>query len=213
MCTTRCFNAALTGCTCTFNSGLFWVATQSPITSYYCSRILLFLNIAVTSINFSFYNSVTIPNISVPANNEISLEFWAYIYTYVPGTFTSLDVMWDKQARIQIIYTGGSLKANCFPFVDITNLSSYTTSMQDSMVVKTWYYLRCAVNTFTKKYFINSFAQQPYTPFPTFTASNTTSLQITDNMSLANWNYGFSFIRELKLLSNYPFQFWDPSRM
>lgn len=202
-CLTQCFGGKNTECTCTFNSMLFWIETQSPPVSYNCYR--------VNSINWSFYDPIEINNLSVTDNDEMSIDFWVYIYTYTGFNFDYLDISWDKHVRVRIFNDGGTYKAMCFPYVDNSDFSVYPYSYDANFTEKSWFYVRCASDNYKKKYYINNLIEKSYpVALPLFTRDSTSSLIIKENVPTADWNYGFSFIRELKLMKNYPFQFWDP---
>ena len=205
-CVTTCFGAANTQCSCYFNSLDSWITTQNPVTSYYCSG-KIFLILGLTSLNLSFYSPITISPIQVAKNSEYTVEFWAYIYSYTGGQFLSLDIIWDKHVRLSLVNIAGQISTRCFPFVDQTNAIVYTDYTQDFIFEKNWFYIKCAVNRNKGVYMTQSNVEKnivttlPLWPSP-FT---TTSLYIGDNVSAVNFNYGFSFIRELKLLSSYNF--------
>ncbi len=169
-----------------------------------------YLTLEISSINFANYNSITINNISYPQNKEYTLEFWVYIHSYTGGQFNSLDVIWDKTARMQIAMISNALKSRCYPYVDITNLLSYPTYYEDSLTEKTWFYVRCAVTQRQQKYYTNSLSAKNYTTMPLFNG-NYTTLTIADNQ--INQNYGIALVRELKLLSNYDFSFFNLGRL
>jgi hypothetical protein len=204
-CSTRCFSSSSTSCSCTFNSMKYWVATQSLTSNYSCQ--------AINSINFAFYNSITIPNISTTVNDEMTIEFWLYIYSFVPGKFSSIDISWDKHNRVQIISSASNtINVNCYPFVDMSSFNSYTFKYTSGINEKGWYYIRCSVNTYTRKFYVNNAQEMAYSPDPPpFVMPSSTSLTIVDNST--SLNYGFSFIRELKLYSAYLYRLWDPSRI
>ena len=160
--------------------------------------------------NFANYNSVQVQNIVYPKNKEYTLEFWAYIQTYTGGQFNNLDVIWDKAARIQLINVANVIKSRCYAYVDITNLLSYSNYYEDTITEKVWSYLRCAVSQRLSQYYTNSMPPLSYSTMPIVNA-NFTTLTIVDNE--VNLNYGVSFIRELKLLSNYDFSFFNLGRL
>ena len=74
-----------------------------------------------------------------------------------------------------------------------------------------WNYIVCQADKFHKLIKVNDLAEsEEYTPV-TYTQKSvlTSSLIIEDKTT--NFNYGFSFVRELKLFSSYNFDFWDES--
>ena len=203
-CLTQCFKADNKGCTCTFDSMLYWLETQQPPQDYNCYR--------VQSINWSYYEPVTVDNISNTTNDEIAIEFWVHIHSYTGLKFDYLDVIWNKHARVRVINDGGIFKAQCFPYSDSSNLTIYPHSYDINFTEYSWFYVRCASDNYYKKFYINTMIELDYpAPLPSFDRGKTTTLTISENIPTTSLNYGFSFIRELKLSSSYHFKFWDPS--
>lgn len=201
-CMTQCFKGDNKSCTCTFNSMLYWLETQEPPESYNCYK--------VRSINWSYYEPLELTGLSNTDNDEIGIDFWVHIHTYRDLKFDYLDISWNHHARIRIIYELGVYKAKCYPYVDISDLNLYNKFYEINFTEKSWFYVRCATDNYYKKYYINKLIEAKYPEdLPSFVRAKTTSLKIEEN--IINWNYGFSFIRELKLTSSYHFQFWDPS--
>ena len=141
------------------------------------------------------------------------MEFWSYIYSYVTGKFTSLEVSWNQHAKALLTTNTGQLLVRCYPFVELDSTSPYTSYYEDVLVEGKWAYIRCAVNLFTYKYYLNKNSEKTIPTLPAYVKQNPTSLRVVDNMTVANNNYGFSFIREIKLWGSYNFVFYDPSRM
>jgi len=142
------------------------------------------------------------------------MEFWFYVYSYVPNTFTSLDVSWHQHLRVRIISVAAVLKSRCYPYVDLTNLPLYSGYAEENKTEKVWFYVTCAADRYQKKFYLNNNAEVAFpTPIPTFTRGTSSTLQIVDNVLPASVNYGFSFVRELKLWSSYNFSFYDASRL
>ncbi len=149
----------------------------------------------------------------VSFNNEYTLEFWVFIYSYVPAKFTSLDIIWNQHAQITIITLGIQLFTRCYAFVEL-NGAPYNYYTDGLITEGKWFNVRCAINLFTKKYYVNKNSEQTISPdIPTFVKTNPTTMTIEDKMNGANNNYGFSFIKEIKLWSSYLFPHYDTSRM
>jgi len=177
---------------------------------------IVYLNIilAVRSINFSFFDKIDLSSIKYSTNDEMTMEFWFYVYSYSPAIFTSLDVSWHHHVRIQLINVSGVLKSRCYPFVDYLNLPLYTGYAEENKTEKVWFYVRCAADRYTQKFYLNNNSEIPVpSPIPPFVKGTSTTLSIVDNVLPANNNYGFSFVRELKLYSCYNFGFYDASRL
>ena len=73
-CTTNCFGLESNECTCDYYEGLYWIKTDDNYQSYECER--------VDSINFAFYESVTINGLNVVQNDEMAMTFWVNIYEF-----------------------------------------------------------------------------------------------------------------------------------
>ena len=117
-----------------------------------------------------------------------------------------MDIIWDKHINVKIIKTG-NLISRCYPYVDLSNLIVYDNYAEDSIMEKNWYYIKCAVNRNKSIYMSQSNINLNIViPLPTWPSPfTTTTLIIADKVSNTNLNYGFSFIREMKLMSSYNF--------
>ena len=111
-----------------YREGLYWINTQSNnIQSYNAERI--------TNINFAFYNNIRINNISTTTNDEMSLEFWIYIYTYIDNSFKHLEINWEKQLDISFVNeNANTFQVKCSSFID-----NYGTSLTQVINYKKWY--------------------------------------------------------------------------
>ena len=73
-----------------------------------------------------------------------------------------------------------------------------------------WNYIVCQADKFHNVMSVNNKNEIIYTPVIYTNKLSTSFLVIND--TTINFNYGFSFVRELKLFSSYTFNFWDESR-
>ena len=91
--------------------------------------------------------------------------------------------------------------------MDKSNSVVYNYYAEDSIFEKNWYYIKCAVNRIKGLFMTQSNTEfKINTPLPIWPSPFTsTSLYIADNVSNINLNYGFSFVREMKLISSYNF--------
>ena len=199
-CTTQCFDSDEGTCSLNYYQGLYWIATQlSNHNSYYTQK--------VDSINFAFYNSITIPNLSKPSNDEMALEFWVKVFEYIDGGFDSLYITWNQHLRVIIGSTNpDKYYAACFPYIKPGKFDWGTRDSISFTKKGDWAYIRCRADRFHKVFRLNSLDENTYDPEDN-NLNLMTSLTIVDNT--AKFNYGFSFIRELKLFSSYNFQEWD----
>ena len=207
-CVTNCFSLESDACTCDYYEGLYWVKSDKDYQSYECQRI--------DSINFAFYESVTILGLNVVTNDEMAIVFWLNIYEYLDNKFESLEIIWNQHLAV-IIKDNEQPKPNkflnieCHGDYDITDLEMDHTVIYDKDRLKynQWNYIVCKVDKFHNNINLNNLIEGIYTPKNYAQKIKTSSLTIVDKTR--NFNYGFSFIRELKLFSSYNFDFWDES--
>ena len=208
-CMTNCFSLEKSACTCDYNEGLYWIKTNKEFTSYECQK--------VDSINFAFYKPVTLYGLNVVTNDEMTIAFWLDIYEYVDNKFDSLDIISNQHLAIKIKGNGETgnnkyLIIECHGDYDIDNPSMGQTVINNEgqkLKYNKWNYIVCQIDKFHKVMKINNLNEEIYTPVEYTNKLRTTSLIINDKT--VDFNYGFSFIRELKLYSSYNFDFWDES--
>jgi len=152
------------------------------------------------------------------ASIEYSLEFWAFIYPYKAGTDFGtnkyLSVIWDKHTKITIsTNTSGVFQMNCYPSVDYSNLSLYTTVFsQIPLNSYTWNYLRCSADStaspsplYSAKTDVSEIALQNFTnkyDFSSDTYGGAADLWFKKSSSLPK-NWGYVFIAQLRLWNCY----------
>ena len=162
--------------------------------------------------NFSIYEKIDIANVGVSTNSEYTLEFWSYVYSFIPGNFSNLEVSWNQHAKIVLINVSGQLISRCYPFNELDALIPYTFYYEDPIQEGKWFFIRCAVNLFTNKHYINKNTEKVIgSSFPSYVKVNPTKLRIYD--AVTTLNYGLSLIRDIRLWSSYNFSFWDSSRL
>ena len=208
-CITNCFALESSACTCDYYEGLYWVKTDDEYQSYECQR--------VDSINFAFYESLTISGLNLVTNDEMSIVFWLDIYEYLDNKFDMLEIIWNHHLAIKITGNGKQgdekfLNIACHNDYDLDHSDIGETIIYDNDRLKfnRWYYIVCSIDKFHNVSRINGLEEQDtYHKIDYADKILTSSLIIVDRT--ANFNYGFSFVRELKLYSSYNFPFWDDS--
>ena len=207
-CITNCFNLESNECTCDFYEGLYWIKSDNDYQSYECER--------VDSINFAFFESVTLYELSVVTNDEMTMVFWLNIYEYLDNTFESLEIIWNQHLAVIIKGNGQQgddkfLNIECHGDYDINDPYLTHTIVDDigNIKYRQWNYIICKADKFRKLIKVNNCDEKEYTPVTYSQKLSLTSLTIVDKT--INFNYGFSFVRELKLFSAYIFDFWDDS--
>ena len=204
-CITNCFGLDSNECTCDYYEGLYWIKTDKDFQSYECEK--------VDSINFAFYNSVTLNGLNVVKNDEMTLAFWLYIYEYVDNSFSSFEIIWNQHLAVTIEGNGEAgedkyLIIKCHGDYDIDNPSMPHKILENTVKFNEWNYIVCQADKFHKLIRLNG-EQDEFEPVTYTEKPLTSSLKIADKTT--NFNYGFSFIRELKLYNSYNFDIWDES--
>jgi len=208
-CITNCYSLESSTCTCDYYEGLYWVKTDDDYQMYECER--------VDSINFAFYESTTIYGLNVVTNDEMTIVFWLDIYEYLDNKFDSLDIIWNQHLAVKIKGNKAEdpnnkfLNIECHGDYDIEDPEMEHTIIYDNNRLKfrKWNYIVCQVDKFHNVTRLNGLEEKPYKKVNYTQKLKTSTLTIKDNTE--NFNYGFSFVRELKLFSSYNFDFWDDS--
>ena len=207
-CITNCFNLAINECTCDYYEGLYWIKTDENYTSYECER--------VDSINFGFFDSVTIYGLDVVKNDEMTMAFWLDIYEYRDNKFDSLEIIWNQHLAVKVKGNGMQgedkyLDIECHGDYDINNHNFLETIIyyNNSLKFNRWNYITCQADKFHKVIRVNGQPEEIYRPVTYSRKLSASSLTIVDRTK--KFNYGFSFVRELKLYSSYNYDFWDDS--
>jgi hypothetical protein len=189
----KCYETCYTtsACSCRSDSTAYWLFqnTNNPI----CQELdyLDFARFATTSINVK------------SSSVGYTLEFWYWIYNYIPNGVQSYEVQWDKQARITIGVSGGNLKVTCYPVYD--SGTAYATNLSTNASNYTWQYVRCSTDRVAKAYKIVTDSNLSGTTgtYATHPASvpNPTTLVFTDASAYDSW--GVLYFRQIRLWTCY----------
>ena len=200
----ECFNKGNDKCSCDFNRGIYWIKSNDNFTKYQCEKI--------DSINFAFYEEVTFTDLKVSNNDEMAIHFWLMIYEYKEHKFQSIDIIWSKHIHVKIVDDNNidpaEFTVNCFPYDYISDPSTNPDKLSINFPYRKWVYIRCMADKYYLKFRLNNL-EENLNKIPIIQDIKS-SLTIVDNNN-GNFNYGFSFIRELRLFSSYNFDFWDDS--
>jgi len=199
-CNTLCFNSTVQDCTCDMTVGQFWLRRKTGTLEAYCDKI--------TNIDFASYNPVEIPNLKGSITDELTLELWSYVYVYNPNNvvFSSVDIYWDLHTRINIYNTSNSLNVKCFSMGDINDTTKYTEGVSLVITYYKWNLIRCGVDRRNKEYFLNSIKKTLETvDLPDLPATSTLKVGMLEPASVTN--FGFIFLREIKLWQQYNFKY------
>ena len=209
VCITNCFHFESSECTCDYYEGLYWVKTDENYQSYECQK--------VDSINFAFFQKVTLYGLTVVDNDEMTMAFWLDVYEYLDNKFDSLEIIWNQ--HIAVIVKGNnetgddkSLIIECHGDYDINNPNmTHSITYDTRPKFNRWNYIVCQADKykFHKVIRVNALPNDTYDDVTYPEKLLTTSLTIEDKTK--NFNYGFSFVRELKLFNSFNFPFWNES--
>ena len=208
ICMTNCFNSKNNECTCDYYEGLYWVKTDINYQSYECQK--------VDSINFAFFEKVTLYGINVVNNDEMTMAFWLDIYEYIDNKFDSLEIIWNQHLAVIIKGNnkGGSnkfIEIECHGDYDIDypEMTHSITYDKNNLKFNRWNYIVCQADKYRNLIRVNGLQSEEYIPVTYTKKLLTSSLSIEDKTK--NFNYGFSFVRELKLYNSFNFDFWNES--
>ena len=208
ICITNCFDSDNNQCTCDYYEGLYWVKTDKNYQSYEAQKI--------DSINFAFFEKVVINGLSMVTNDEITMAFWLDVYEYLDNKFDSLKIIWNQ--HIAVIVKGNNKKGNeklmiieCHGDYDINEpeMTHSITYDDKRLQFNRWNYIVYQVDKYHEVIRVNGLKNETYTPVIYSEKILTSSLIIED--TTIYFNYGFSFVRELKLFNSFNFDFWDQS--
>lgn len=205
-CTGNCSTSDKSSCTCDLNTADNWLRMDSTTNNLTCEP--------VPQMEFSKTGTTTITNVQVAKNKEYTTEFWFYLYTYdisADIAFDSHEMIWNLHNHITIYNSNNLIKVKCLPVFNSNNSNStayQAVSSEDSLTngLKRWVYVTCSTDVSRGLYYLNTGIENAVTldkallPDLTNISSTTLVLQPGNN---ARTNYGFLFIREIKLWSIY----------
>ena len=211
-CTEFCYDKGNEKCTCDMTRGVFWLR-RNTYSQTFCEKI--------PYIDFSNVKPITINNVPFTETYEYTLEFWLFIYSYnlITNNFKRITLEWNFHNKL-IIYYDGVLKVQCIPIYDSTNTKSdkYPDSSTQSLTIYKWHHIKCGTDLLKSKYFLMSTQNDLKAKkinFPNYEAIlSDRALEIykffkiyrSDN---SYTNFGYIFIREIKLWQQYNFKYLD----
>ena len=199
-CETNCYGPDEWHCTCDLSEGKYWLRekpdddTNSDKPFTYCEKIKY--------IDFSNLNKISFDRIASSATGESTLEFWVYIHQYVDNSsnFKEINLDWNKHNRVQILGT----TVNCYPLVDITDYTKFSSPRVGTITFDAWNYVQCGTDLVQGETFVRT-THSPINPTDinlSITRSLTDTFLIYSNVNSLN-NYGFVFLRHIKLWQQY----------
>jgi len=196
---TLCSRNDILGCTCDFKNGKFWLRRNSVENVIYCDK--------PPYVDFALYNTVRSTDISISSKDEYTLEMWIYIYSYNEFNigFVSHQVLWDLHLKIEFINESNKLKMKCYPAYDsaLSDNSQESFIDQANLFYYSWNYVQCSTSLISSVYYANKSSEQKLSKsYPSLKKSAVKQTSLTIGPS-SRENFGFIFIRELKLWSVY----------
>ena len=198
-CKTKCFNAAITQCTCNMTDALYWLRRNYRSLQTYCEYL--------PSIDYSILNDFTI-KVPTSQSRESTLEFWIFIYSYNTDTnqFHEVDIEWNLHNRVIIKNQQGPITATCYAQYDENYPNDYTEHKDLSIDDYSWVMIRCGSDLIHRKYFLNDQEAKLVTTSEVDRSSLVTNFNFKNHASEPS-SYGYLFIREIKLFQQYNFKY------
>ena len=218
-CNTLCFGNNKQNCTCDMTDGIFWLRRTENIKQTYCEHIYY--------LDFSNINPYTFYNTPITKTQEYTIEFWVYVYSYNQEVinFKELYLEWNFHNKITLFVDNSNLKVNCQPIWRSNDFSTilYPDIKTDSLQDKAWRYVKCGTDLKNKKYFLNSITEYDlrtkkdyFFDFNEIDSPSTNSalkfFKIYRSEDFYN-NFGFVFLREIKLWQQYNLDYLDSQRL
>jgi len=203
ICVGNCANSSTLGCTCDFVSGDHALRIDPSSQKLYCEYL--------PYTDFAKLEKMTISEIQMAKEKEYTIEFWFYLYTYTNSlyTFDGHEIIWDYHNKIRIFNQDGNLFAGCTPIFDNGNADAFTNTERSESIPNglfNWVYITCSVNVNQSTFYgirLSNFGiETNKSLYPDFSTRNTTSL-IIQPAKVSRSNYGFLFIKDIKLWSLY----------
>ena len=155
-------------------------------------------------------------------SKEYTIEFWLFVYSYNQENinFKSMYLEWNFHNRLRLYNEQNSLKVNCQPIWRDYNFEStnYPDVKQGSLKYYQWNYVKCGTDLKNKKYFLNTIIEYDLKTKNEFLfdlvkedlnqPSNKKYFKIYRSSDFL-LNFGFVFIKELKLWQQYNLDFID----
>ena len=217
-CNTLCFGSSKRECTCDMTHGIFWLRRAEGYKQTYCEHIYY--------LDFSNINPYTFYKAPITKTQEYTIEFWLYVYSYREiSNFKELYLEWNFHNKITLYIDNNSLKVDCQPIWRSYDFPTalYSDVKSDSLQHGAWAYVKCGTDLKNKKYFLNSITEydlktkkENFFNFNEIDSPETTSdkkfFKIYRSEDFYN-NFGFVFLREIKLWQQYNLDYLDSKRI
>ena len=213
LCNTLCFSSGEEQCTCDMTDGIFWLRRNVNMQTY-CEHIP-YLDFS----NIKPYKYIDAP---LSKTKEYTIEFWFFVYSYNTETmnFKTIWIEWNFHNRLKLYNEQNSLKVDCQPIwrsYDFPN-TDYPDNRQSTLKYYQWNYVKCGTDLKNKKYFLNTITEYAIKAKEEF-FFDLRDVELTATSELKYFsiyrsddffeNFGYVFIRELKLWQQYNLDFLD----
>ena len=213
LCNTLCFLGGEEECTCDMTDGIFWLRRNVNMQTY-CEHIPYF--------DFGNIKPYTYTNAPMSKTKEYTIEFWLFVYSYNTETinFKTMWIEWNFHNRLKLYNEQNSLKVDCQPIWRSEDFQTtiYPDIKQGTLKYYQWNYVRCGTDLKNKKYFLNTIteydlkAKEEY-----FFDLKQIASEASDDLKYFSiyrgndffMNFGFVFIREIKLWQQYNLDYLD----
>ena len=213
LCNTLCFLGGSEECTCDMTEGKFWLRRNVQFQTY-CEHI--------PYLDFGNLKPYTYTNAPMSKTKEYTIEFWFFVYSYntVTMNFKTLWIEWNYHNRLKLYNEQNGLKVDCQPLWHSGEFDTVLFPDTKSSALKyyQWNYVKCGTDLKNKKYFLNTITEYALKAKEEYywdlkqidiTATEEEKYFSIYRSSDFLMNFGYIFIRELKLWQQYNRDFID----
>ena len=199
ICKSECFLSSEEDCQCDLSKGIYWLRKNKSTKRTYCEN--------VPFIDYSLFEPITI-NVPSSASKESTIEMWVFLYSYntVNNKFNYVKVEWDFHNKIEIRNIDNILNLFCYSYyLSSDNANTYNEYLSKNINMYKWVHIKCGSDFIYKTFFLDDISNAINFDLPERQMKST--LKITT--PLPSIDYGFIFLRNIKLWQQYNFQFID----
>ena len=213
ICNTLCYQTGEQQCTCDMTDGIFWLRRNLTMQTF-CEKI--------PNLDFSNIKPYTFIDAPISNTKEYTIEFWFFVYSYnlVTMNFKTMWIEWNYHNRLKLYNEQNSLKVDCQPIWRSHDFytTDYPDNKQSTLKYYQWNYVKCGTDLKNKKYFLNTITEYPikakeefYIDLDNIDATASPELKYFSIYRSNDFypNFGFVFIRDLKLFRQYNLDFID----
>ena len=200
ICKSECFQSSELDCNCDLSKGIYWLRRNKIDKKSYCENI--------PYIDYSLFEPFII-NVPSSITKESTIEMWIFIYSYNTeiNNFDYLKIEWDYHNKIEIKNINNILTLFCYSFyLSSDNSGIFNEYLSKNIHSYKWVHIKCGSDLIYNTFFLDDISNTinlvniPERP-------NETTLKISSGNPIID--YGFIFIRNIKLWQQYNFKFID----